>query len=158
MTIQDLGSIGELVAAIATVTTLGYLAFQIRQNTRATHAASHHAITDSMNQVNLSTARSPGLARIWVVGNKARSSLSEEERIQYDMLLLSYFHVFDTLHYEARVGAGDRDLLLAEERSFAHVFSLPGVQEWWAENPYAFSPEFRAYMEQFSTVTPDSDS
>ena len=33
MTIQDLGSIGELVAALATVATLAYLAIQIRQNT-----------------------------------------------------------------------------------------------------------------------------
>ena len=35
MTIQDLGSIGELIAAIATIFTLVYLAFQINQNTRA---------------------------------------------------------------------------------------------------------------------------
>jgi hypothetical protein len=40
VTIQDLGSLGELIAAVATVATLGYLAVQIRQNTRATHAAS----------------------------------------------------------------------------------------------------------------------
>lgn len=34
MSIQDLGSLGELVAAIATIATLIYLATQIRQNTR----------------------------------------------------------------------------------------------------------------------------
>lgn len=33
MTIQDLGSIGEIVAGLATVTTLVYLAIQIRANT-----------------------------------------------------------------------------------------------------------------------------
>ena len=31
MTIQDLGSLGELIAAVATVLTLGYLAVQLRQ-------------------------------------------------------------------------------------------------------------------------------
>jgi hypothetical protein len=35
VTIQDIGSIGELVAALATVATLAYLALQIRQNTTA---------------------------------------------------------------------------------------------------------------------------
>ena len=34
MTIQDWGSVGELVGAIATVATLVYLAIQIRTNTR----------------------------------------------------------------------------------------------------------------------------
>ena len=35
MTIQDLGSLGELIAALATVLTLGYLALQLRQNAKA---------------------------------------------------------------------------------------------------------------------------
>lgn len=33
MTVQELGSIGELIAAVATLATLIYLAIQIRQNT-----------------------------------------------------------------------------------------------------------------------------
>ena len=35
MNIQDLGSIGELIAALATLLTLGYLAIQLKQNTSA---------------------------------------------------------------------------------------------------------------------------
>jgi hypothetical protein len=38
VTIQDLGSIGEFVAAIATLVTLVYLAFQVRQNTQIARA------------------------------------------------------------------------------------------------------------------------
>ena len=38
MTIEQLGSIGELVAALATVVTLAYLALQIRGSTVATKA------------------------------------------------------------------------------------------------------------------------
>ena len=149
MTLGQLGSLGEFLAAIATLATLIYLALQIRQNTRATRAASHHAITDSMNRGNLSITRDAEVARIWVTGNADRRALSEEERARYDMLVLSYFHVFDTLHYQARVGAGDKDLLVAEERGLAYLFTLPGIREWWDENPYAFSPEFRSYIEQF---------
>jgi len=37
MNIQDLGSLGELVAAFATIATLLYLAVQIRQNNRNLH-------------------------------------------------------------------------------------------------------------------------
>lgn len=38
MTVEQLGNIGEFVAAIATVITIIYLAFQLRQNTRALKA------------------------------------------------------------------------------------------------------------------------
>jgi len=35
MTIQDLGNLGELIAAVATAATLVYLPIQLKQNTRA---------------------------------------------------------------------------------------------------------------------------
>ena len=38
MTIQDLGSVGELIAAIATIATLAYLAIQIRQSAKVARA------------------------------------------------------------------------------------------------------------------------
>jgi hypothetical protein len=47
LTIQDLGSIGELIAAIATVATLAYLALQIRQNTRAIQGSALRARDDA---------------------------------------------------------------------------------------------------------------
>ena len=37
-TFQELGSLGEFIAAIATLITLVYLAFQIRQNTKISRA------------------------------------------------------------------------------------------------------------------------
>ena len=147
--LEALGNAGDFIGGLAVIVTLIYLAAQIRQNTRATQAASHHAITDSMSQGNLSITRDPEVARIWLAGNADRGALSEEDRARYDMLLLSYFHVFHTLHYQAKVGAGDRELLLAEERGLAHLFTLPGIRDWWAESPYAFSPEFRSYIETF---------
>lgn len=152
MTIQELGSLGELVAAIATVATLIYLALQIRQNTTATRASSFHAVTDARNQVNLSITENADLARIFVEGCADRSSLSPEDRVRFDFTCLSYIHVVETMHYQASVGAGEKKLVEAEERSLVDLLSTPGVREWWIENPYAFSPEFRSYIDEFLEV------
>ncbi len=148
-TAQLLGNFGEFVAAIGVVATLAYLAVQIRQNTRATHAASHHAITDSLNLGNIAVAQDAELAQIWVTGCTDRRTLSETERERLDSLLRSHFHVFDSLFYSANNGAGVQSLLLAEEKGFSHLMNLRGVYDWWKDNPYAFSPEFRSYMEGF---------
>ena len=149
MSIQDWGSIGELVAAIATVITLVYLSFQIRQNSMATHSASFHAISDSMNHINVAVAQVPDLARIWLSGAADRSGLSEAERHQFDMICLSYFHVFETMHYQARKGAGDYALVKTEQRSLAGLLAMPGVREWWLDNPFAFSDDYRRYIGTF---------
>ncbi|MBM4381805.1 MAG: hypothetical protein FJ091_00415 [Deltaproteobacteria bacterium] len=147
MTLEQLGNLGDFVAAVATVVTLAYLALQIRASASATRAASHQATTDSFIQANLAISQNAELARIWVAGCAQRSPLSAEDRQRFDTLLLSYFHIFDSIHYQAHAGTGERELLRAEERSIATLVAMPGVREWWAENPYAFSTEFRAYID-----------
>ena len=146
---QLLGNYGEFVGAIGVVITLAYLAFQIRQNTRATRAASHHSIVEALNQGNLLQAQDAELANIFLTGTADRAQLSDTDRQRFDMLCLTYFHVFDSLWYSAKIGTAEHDLLLSEEKGFSHLMNSPGVYEWWEANPYAFSTEFRAYMEGF---------
>ncbi len=47
MTLQDSGSLGELVGAIATVATLAYLAVQIRSNTHAVRSSAAQSVHES---------------------------------------------------------------------------------------------------------------
>jgi len=72
-----LGAISETIGAIAVIVTLAYLAVQIRQNTRATQTASHHAITDSLNLGNIAMAQDAELCQIW--GNRLCGS-SDSDR------------------------------------------------------------------------------
>ena len=138
---EAIGAVGEAVGAIAVVVTLAYLAMQIRQNTGATRAASHHAVIEALNQGNLAQARDAELAQIWVSGLKDRGVLTEVERQR-----------FDSLWYSAKVGTSERDLLLSEEKGFVYLMDSSGVYDWWEANPYAFSPEFRNYMEEFRSA------
>ena len=75
MSIQDLGSIGEFVAALATLATLVYLAIQIRQNTKqveeGTRAAKASAVSTGLQLVNanrLAIYRDENVASIWSRG------------------------------------------------------------------------------------------
>jgi hypothetical protein len=154
VTLDQLGNLGDFVAAIATVATLAYLAVQIRASANATRAAAHQATTDSLNQFNYLLAGDAEASRIWLAGRDDRGRLSDIERFRFDELCLALFHVFETLHYQARVGAGERALLIAEERSIRALVSSPGLRSWWAENPYAYSPEFRAYIDGFIAEAP----
>jgi len=146
---QILGNFGEFAGSLGVLATLAYLAIQIRQNTHATRAASHHAVTDSLNQGNIAIAQNAELAQIWAAGCTDRGSLTEVERQRLDMLLLAYFHAFDSLFYSARTGTGEQSLLRAEEPGFSYLLGLPGIREWWDQNPYGLSPEFRSYMDGF---------
>ena len=149
MTITELGAIGELVGGVAVVGSLLYVGLQIRNNTVATRAASHHAVTDSFNQFNLLLGRDPHVARVFRKGIEHRASLDPDELLQFDMLCLSVLRIHETLFYQSRVGAAERRLLVAEQRSLRATFALPGIRDWWKTNPYSFDTDFFAYAESF---------
>jgi hypothetical protein len=147
MTLEQIYYISQVVAVLAIFASLLFVGIQVRQNTATTRAVLHQSFTGAMNHLNATMAQSPELSRIWLKGFNDRAALNEVERWQFDMLLLSYFHVFDSMHYQTRTGVGESKLMKAEESGLRTLISQPSVRSWWNENPYGFSPEFRAYAE-----------
>ncbi|MCZ6886898.1 MAG: hypothetical protein O7H39_00270 [Gammaproteobacteria bacterium] len=158
MPISDLGSLGEFISSVVVLVTLIYLALQIRQNTRATRATSHHAITDALNQFNLTLAANDGVAKIWHTGMNDRAALDEVQRDQYDALIRAYMHVCDTMYYQAQVGAGDRGLWKAEERYLGVILTSNGGKEWWQENYVSISTDFRIAVDEIIQRYQSSES
>ena len=144
---EIVGSTGEWAGAVAVVVTLFYLARQIQQNTHATRATSHHAITDALNQLNFILATNDSAAQIWQSGMKDRGALDDLQRDQYDALVRAYLHVCDTMYYQAQIGAGDHGLWQAEQRYVAIVLTTQGGREWWQENHQSISADFRDAVE-----------
>ncbi len=146
MTIQDLGSLGELIAAVATVATLVYLAAQIRQNTRALRSSSFHGVTDSFNQVNMRVANDESLARIFRLGSEDLAQLTDDERVRFGFMFLSAFRVFETLYYQDIQQIGESQLWEAEKTTMVALLSGSGARGWWDSNPLSFTPSFRAFV------------
>lgn len=141
-----LGAIGETIESVAVFATLVYLAVQIRQNTAALKASSHHAITDSFNAINVKIIEDPATARLWRLGHADQSLLDEDEQAQYASLMLAYMRIFETLFYQREVGTMEEKLFQTEEKTLRWSFLQPGFVEWWDENPISLSTEFREYV------------
>lgn len=141
-----IGAIGELAGALAVVFTLFYLAVQIRQNTSAVKASTHHAISDSFNVVNKLLASDPNIARIFRLGNTGLSALSEDEQVAYSFILTMFMRVSETLYYQHKQGFTEQQTFLTEDNTLKWAFSNLGFREWWQTNPISFSPDFQQYI------------
>ena len=146
MTLEEIYYISQIVAVIGIFGSLVFVGVQIRQNTRATRAASHNAVSNSLNEINRMFAENADLTKIWLSGLADRQALNPEERWRFDSMSRAYMHVCETMYVQAGLGTGDKSVMLAEEDGIKAVFGSPGVREWWAENPYGFSKEFRSYV------------
>ena len=150
MTLPEITEIAQTLGSAAVVASIIFVGVQIRQNTKATQAASHHAVSKALNQINLLWARDGEVTRLWLSGIRDRSALTPEERWRFDSTLRAYFHVCETMYTQANLGAGDLGIVLAEEKGIKTVFLSAGVREWWAENPFGFSTDFRNYIKELT--------
>jgi hypothetical protein len=138
------GAIGELVAALVVVVTLVYLAFQLRQSIRATHAATFQAATDSFVAINLAIVNDESLVKLF--SNQGEPG-SKEDRTRFNFIMLSLFRVRETVFFQAQEGTTD-------PRSWGRVepglrLNLTGehARLWWKSSAYGFTPEFAAYVD-----------
>ncbi len=148
MTLAEIADISQTLGSAAVVASLIFVGVQIRQNTKATRATSHHAISEALNRINLLWARNGEVTKLWLSGMHDRGTLTPEERWRFDSTARAYLHVCETMYTQAALGAGDLGIVKAEENGIRTVFSSKGVREWWAENAFGFSPEFRRYIEK----------
>lgn len=146
MTTANISDITQALAAVATVLSLLFVGVQIRQNTRATQAAAHHNVSDSLNELNLMFAGDGEVTKIWLTGMQDRKALSPEEKWRFDSVMRAYMHVCETMFVQTELGSGDDSIRLAEEEGIRTVMASPGSREWWDENPYGFCAEFRSYV------------
>jgi hypothetical protein len=83
MNIQDLGALGELLAAIATIITLLYLAQQIRQNSKNLQEASSAAMNQGWSSINARISSDPQFASIFLRGRLNLEELDPVETEQF---------------------------------------------------------------------------
>jgi hypothetical protein len=161
MGFEELGALGELVGAIASVVLLAYIAIQIRhssknleQNTRAIQASTRQAFTEQ-DQAYLCSALDPSVLAVAVAKLEAAEELSPLELSQLIGRQHVNFRVFESAfsqHHRGVLDAGEWDryrtiigfLLRADEPA----------RQMWAGMKELFHPDFIAEVE--SIAGPDA--
>ena len=126
VTIQDLGSVGELIAAIATVATLIYLAAQIRQNTSTVATSTYESVFNGYNELNLAVASDPDLARILDCGLYDPASLDRYEQVRFVPIMSSFSNQYLKLLRLKERGAFPADEWEIYAREAAQIYRTPG--------------------------------
>ena len=142
MTLQDLANLGEVIGAIAVIASLIYLAFEIRENTRAMQRAATQDIHRSLNDQARCLVESPDLAALFFRASQRPDELTGEERFRFQFLLSYVFSNFELAIEYYREGLLGDDMIEGYVQGIRPLFENPLVVEWWeAEGQGVFSQE-----------------
>jgi hypothetical protein len=147
VTIQDLGNIGELIAAVATIATLLYLARQLRANTAAVQGDARRANRAASTSVNIAIASDPEVAALLNAGLRDFAALSPEQHTQSTFLMAEIFRVWGAAHEEFESGLVGKEFLEGISDAHRTFLKAPGGREWWSRYRSSIPPSFRDFVD-----------
>ena len=147
MTIQDIGSIGELIGAIATVATLVYLARQIRANTNAVRSAAAQSVHENFATWYRMLASDSDLSQVITDGLRDYSALSEIERARLVSTFMAFLSCSQDAFLKWREGSLSPELWTGWELVIMNLVHSPGGRDFWSERGYLFGDAFRDHVE-----------
>lgn len=140
-----IGAISEILAAIAVVITLIYLAKQIRQNSQAVEISALRDTTEQWNRWSEVLATSSELADIVARGNKSYRNLPEVEALRYGAYLQMFFDCTESSRALVLEHQVQKDIEVLE-KIVARRIILPGFAEWWSENQLDYDADLTAWI------------
>ncbi len=147
-----IGAVSEVIAAVAVVISLVYLAAQVRQANKIARATTRNAIAESAQALTRDIIDDREMAEIFVKhlnGEKldAVEALRMAGRCYRDM------RHWENIYYQVREG-----LLTAEEwsgfrKNLAALFAVEAYREYWEHEAELYS---EAFQEQIESIIPES--
>ena len=139
MSIQDLGSIAELVAAIATITTLLYLAIQIRVASKTSRAEAERQISRDWTDAISKLWDDKATVRVIVDGLKhGVERLDEDDAMLFTARLsnlISHQYSAQLMHEKGLV---NDDLRKSTLDTISMFLASEGGKRWWQEMKHLF--------------------
>ncbi len=158
MDLEQLSLIAEIVAAIAVVFSLLYLAIQIRHSRYQRKEEATNLVTQQRAEFINQMAQDGELSRIVAKGLAGKDKLPANEHLRFSSYL---YHVFVHLELGFRKWhKGDLDSATwsSWDEGSQWWFSCPGAQKWWANNlAGGFTHEFRNYVDSSIATVNSSD-
>ena len=139
MSIQDIGSIGEMVAAIATIATLLYLAIQIRVSSNASTAEAERQVSRDWTDSVTDIWRDRATVKVMVQGLKhGVTSLDEDDAMLFTARLANLISQQYSAQMMHEKGLLNDEFRKATLDTISMFLSSDGGKAWWENMKHLF--------------------
>jgi len=150
LTLQDLGSIGELIAALATLATLVYLATQVKQAKREFHESSQRArieftveLGNRSAAIQLGWFSPEGPNKTMMKALLTNEKLTREESYEFAVHMSIFFGALVQSEDLHKRGLLSSEFVHTRRSIYRPYLEMPRVRKWWLRE----GNQFYAYAE-----------
>ena len=154
MTLNDISSIANLLAAIGVLITLIYLSRQVRQGNMLTKFQARQRMVEQAQEELYHWGASPGLRESFV--KKEPLSANEQEEVHY--FLIAAMRQREWEWFQFRDGVIKKPVYEAYHEVIALHLGIPRTRRWWQTvGRIGFNPAFVAGVDAFLATRPTTN-
>ena len=151
-----ISSVSEVIAAIAVVVSLVYLATQIRQATKTARANTRNSIAESAQALSQDVINNADMAEIFVKhlngeALNAVESLRLQSRCYRDM------RHWENIYYQVREGLLTDGEWSGFRNNLAALFEIEAYRDYWLSEAHLYSEAFREQIDTLLSELPAED-
>ena len=160
MTLDQIGTIADIMASLAVVGTLVFVGLQVKHNSHVNRLAASLAGAQLLSQNLGRVMENPDIAAL-LIGRRDNEEQSDVDRLRLSNFLAVSMRHFEVLHAHRRYGIHEEDLWQGTEARLRQSLANPIIQEWWDENRPLYARSFGEFVDcliaECQAETPVSD-
>ncbi|MGR8949240.1 MAG: hypothetical protein ACU84Q_14415 [Gammaproteobacteria bacterium] len=144
--LDTLSKIGEFLGGAVVVVSLLYLAVQAKHSAQQQRSENYGRTVDRAAAVMSQWANNAELSKLVVDGSISMENLEPYDRIRFTWQMNEIFAVYEFTYEQQHLRVLPDHVWGRYSQHLEMWLSLPGVREFWRENPGNFSPSFMDYV------------
>jgi hypothetical protein len=149
LSFEDIGNLGDFIAAIATIATLAYLAYQIKLNTKSNQASTAIAWFGQESTLAMFIAQH---ANIYRRGNANLEALNEDEAVVFlQIVTIEIADVWSGM-IQHRSGLISEFELATYEIMWKNYIAKPGFRSAWLKIRSEYDKDFCQWVDSISAA------
>ena len=141
------GVFAEIVAAVAVIVSLWYLAIQLGQNTELARAELEVQLGVTWAEMHDNMIQNPSLAKAYDLAASDWTLLSEEESRSFLWFTAKSFHILQGMFRQNQRGLLAGEVWDPYEKYIVGILQNEAVMKWWKSEGSLISDEFREHVE-----------
>jgi len=147
---QDLSTIIQMIANVAVIASLIFVALQVRMGVRMLRDAAVRNHTDKVQSVSRMLSENPQLCELWARASKSGlDNLSDAERVQFVNFYTHVLRIWEELFLQYSSGIMNNALWAANIAILRDTYRMRGAQEAWAVRRHLFTQTFQDFYDAF---------
>ncbi|MEO5783771.1 MAG: hypothetical protein ABIQ07_10890 [Ginsengibacter sp.] len=148
MNLESVFFITQIIAAIAVVASLFYVAYEVRHNTKALKISTYQSIVHNSMELLYHLYGSEDTASFYYRCVQHYNELNEVEKIRWHSLMLSVYRHWDNLLYQNEKGSLEKEMWLSYDRTMSHYLTFQPWVLWFESNYNLFSTHLQKHLMQ----------